>query len=164
MYAVRFCVPFENHFQDADGLGGIGQIRFMMTSKHNFRMKTFIAVQMTSSFVFLIWLLFVWNDSSNFGSQPECNHLVKFALFFVDIMATDAWLGSLIVGYVLTYLSGMLFIFTVIFLAYFRNFIRKKFRIVVDTGAGLGQAIKGSLRGGIPSRAAEYGLVAISAA
>src|ERR1700730_1284311 len=132
MYAVRFCVPFEHHSQGADAVGGVGQIRFMISPKHNFRMKIFIAVQMTCTFAFLIWLLFVWNNPSTFGSQPECNHLVKFVLFFFNIMATDSQLASLVTGYVITYLTGMLFVFSVIFLAYFRKFIQTNFRIVVD--------------------------------
>ena len=164
MYAVRSCVPFEHHSQDADGVGGVGQIRFMISPKHNFRMKIFIAVQMTSSLAFLIWLLFVWNNPSTFGSQPECNHLVQFVLFFFNIMATNDQLASLVTGYVITYLGGMLFIFSVIFLAYLRNFIQTNFRIVVDIGSGLGRAIRGTLAGGLGSRATEYGLVAISAA
>ena len=163
MYAVRVCVPFVHHSQDVDAVGGVGQIRFMSSSKHNFRMKIFIAVQMTCTLGFLIWLLFVWKDPSTFGSQPECNHLVKFVLFFFNIMATDSQLASLVIGYVITYLSGVLFIFSVIFLAYFRNFIQTKLRIAVDIGTGLRQAIKGTLRGGLGSRATEYGLVAISA-
>ena len=127
-------------------------------------MKIFIAVQMTSSLAFLIWLLFVWTNPRTFGSQPECNDLVQFVLFFFNIMATDDQLANLVIGYVITYLGAMLFIFSVIFLAYFRNFIQKNFRIVTDIGTGLGQAIRGTLRGGLGSKATEYGLVTISAA
>jgi hypothetical protein len=164
MHVVRFASQIDYYSQGADGVGCLGQMRFLTASKHNFRLKIFIAVQMASSFTFLVWQLFVWNDSSNFGSQPECNHLVIFVFFFFDVMATESWLASLITGYVITYLSGMLFVFSVIFVAYFRNPIQKRFRIVTDAGVGLAQALKGSILGGMPTRATEYGLVAISAA
>jgi len=59
-----------------------GQRRFIRSSGQNLRMKIFIAVQTFSTVVFTIWLLYVWIKDSSFGSQPECNHLVKYVLFF----------------------------------------------------------------------------------
>ena len=41
--------------------------------------------------VFLIWFMYAAIDGSNFGSQPSCNHLVYFVLFFVNIRATATW-------------------------------------------------------------------------
>jgi hypothetical protein len=41
--------------------------------------------------VFLIWFLYVMIDGKKFGSQPSCNHLVNFVLFFSDVRATATW-------------------------------------------------------------------------
>jgi hypothetical protein len=43
-------------------------------------------------FIMPPWLLYVWIKDSRFGSQPECNHLVKYVLVFVSVRATVNWL------------------------------------------------------------------------
>jgi hypothetical protein len=50
--------PFNHRSQDADGVGVVGQIVLQAALA---RMKTFrvIAVQMTSTAVFLFWMLYV---------------------------------------------------------------------------------------------------------
>jgi hypothetical protein len=166
MFAVRFCVPFDRHSKHTDGFGCVGQIRFTM-SKSKLRMNILVATQMISSMAFLIWLLFVWSDPGDFGSQKDCNPNVIFVLFFFNVKATEDWLGSAITSLVITYLGMVFFIFSLLFLAYFRNFIQKRLRIAVDAGVGLGQAIRGAFRGGTSSSAStlilEWSLVAMSA-
>jgi hypothetical protein len=107
-----------------------------MSSKHKLRMNILVASQMISSMAFLFWLLFVWSDPGDFGSQRDCNPNVIFVLFFFDVMATEDWLGSAITSLVYIYLGTVLFIFSLIFLAYFRNFIQKKLRIAVELNTG----------------------------
>jgi hypothetical protein len=128
-------------------------------------MNILVATQMISSMAFLIWLLFVWSNAGDFGSQKDCNSNVIFVLFFYNVNATEGWLASAITSLVLTYLVTVLFIFCLIFLAYFRKFIQKRLRIAVDAGTGLGAAIKGAIRGGTTRSASvlEWVLFATSA-
>jgi hypothetical protein len=58
--------------------------------------------------VFTIWLLYVWIKDSNFGSQPSCNNLVKYVLFFVDVRATATWLRVLFLLYLVITAFGLL--------------------------------------------------------
>ncbi|KAH9986663.1 hypothetical protein BJV74DRAFT_988416 [Russula compacta] len=74
-----------------------GQRRFLRSSKRIFRMKIFIGVQTLSTVVFTVWLMYVWIKDSSFGSQPECNHLVKYVLVFADVRATVNWLRVLFI-------------------------------------------------------------------
>jgi hypothetical protein len=164
MFAVRFYVLFDRHSKHTDGFGCVGQIRLTM-SKAKLRMNILVATQMISSMAFLIWLLFVWSNPGDFGSQKDCNPNVIFVLFFYNVKATEAWLGTAINSLVFTYLAMVLFIFSLIFLAYFRNFIQKRLRIAVDAGTGLGEAIRGAFRGGTSRSASvlEWILFALSA-
>jgi hypothetical protein len=62
-------------------------------SRIKFRRTQVIAViQLFTTMVFTIWLLYVWIKDSHFGSQPECNNLVKYVFFFVSIRATTTWI------------------------------------------------------------------------
>jgi len=47
--------------------------------------------------VFLIWFLYAWFAGSKFGSQPSCNDLVNFVLFFTSIRATVTWLRVIMI-------------------------------------------------------------------
>jgi hypothetical protein len=60
-------------------------------------MKIFIGFQTLTTVVFTVWLLYVWIKGSNFGSQPKCNRLVKYVLFFADVRATVTWLRVLFI-------------------------------------------------------------------
>ena len=60
-------------------------------------MKIFITIQTFSTVVFTVWLLYVWIKDSNFGSQPQCNHLVKYVLLFADVKVTMTWLRVLFI-------------------------------------------------------------------
>ena len=50
---------------------------------------------MLSTAVFTIWFLCVWAQDSGFGSLPDCNHAVKYVLFFTSVDATATWLRAL---------------------------------------------------------------------
>jgi hypothetical protein len=39
----------------------------------------------------------VWFKGSNFGSQPQCNQLVKYVLVFATVRATATWLRVLFI-------------------------------------------------------------------
>ncbi|KAF8470320.1 hypothetical protein DFH94DRAFT_216614 [Russula ochroleuca] len=69
-----------------------GQKRYFRSNKADFRMKLFVLLQTFTSMVCSGWYLYVWIKDSNFGSQPSCNHLVKYVLFFVDVRVTTTWL------------------------------------------------------------------------
>jgi len=82
--------------------GGIGQRRFIRcefirSDQDDFRMKIFIGFQTLTTVVFTVWLLYVWIKGSNFGSQPTCNNLVKYVLFFANVRATVTWLRVLFI-------------------------------------------------------------------
>ena len=53
-----------------------------------------ISIQMFSTAVFTIWFLYVWAQNSRFGSLPDCNHVVKYVLFFASVPATATWLRA----------------------------------------------------------------------
>jgi hypothetical protein len=76
---------------------GVGQRRFIRSGENDFRMKIFIGFQTLTTVVFTVWLLYVWIKGSSFGSQPTCNHLVKYVLFFADVRATLTWLRVLFI-------------------------------------------------------------------
>ncbi|KAI0246904.1 hypothetical protein BJV78DRAFT_92394 [Lactifluus subvellereus] len=82
-----------------------------------FRMGFIIAIQMFTTVVFTIWLLYVWIKDSHFGSQPECNHLVKYVFFFVDVRATATWLRVLFILYLVFFTCTLLFRFGLIVFA-----------------------------------------------
>ena len=87
--------------------------------------------------VFTVWLLYVWIKGSNFGSQKACNHLVKYALLFIDIRATVTWLRVLFIIYLVITACALLFNFGVIISAHMKrlraNIYRKLPGIKVPT-------------------------------
>ena len=84
-------------------------------------MKTFITIQTFSTVVFTVWLLYVWIKDSNFGSQPQCNHLVKYVLLFADVKVTMTWLRVLFIIYLVINACTLLFRFGVILSVYMEN-------------------------------------------
>ncbi|KAI0287344.1 hypothetical protein BC826DRAFT_1108519 [Russula brevipes] len=113
-----------------------GQRRFIQSSSRDFRMKIFITIQMFSTMIFTVWLLYVWVKDSDFGSQPECNHLVKYVLFFANVKATVTWLRVLFIIYLVLTACALLFTFAVILSVYLSPDIHKKLRSVVGPGHG----------------------------
>jgi hypothetical protein len=74
-------------------------------------LKVFIWVQTFTTVVSTVWLLYVWVEGSNFGSQQACNHLVKYVLLFIDIRATVTWLRVLFIMYLVITACALLFNF-----------------------------------------------------
>jgi len=97
-------------------------------------MKIFITIQTFSTVVFTVWLLYVWIEDSNFGSQPGCNHLVKYVLLFATVKVTMTWLRVLFIIYLVINACTLLFRFGVILSVYMENLrkdIHDKVRNVV---------------------------------
>jgi hypothetical protein len=62
-----------------------------------------VLVQFVSVITFTAWGLYVWADFKNFGNHPECNHQIKYVIFFFTVRATAPWLrGIWIAGLVLS--------------------------------------------------------------
>jgi len=104
-------------------------------------MKIFIGVQTLTTVVFTVWLLYVWTKGSSFGSQPTCNHLVKYVLFFANGRATVSWLRVLFIMNLVITACMLLFRFGAILSVHMEQ-LRKKihnkrkevFRVVVRAG------------------------------
>jgi hypothetical protein len=119
-------------------------------------MRIFIAVQTLSTLLFIAWLLYVWVKDSKFGSQPECNHLVKYVLFFVNVRATETWLRILFITYLALNSSMMLLTFGTIFMEYLHKGIHQRLQDVVAR-PGPEPAEQGSAREGTtPKRVRVY--------
>ncbi|KAI9430183.1 hypothetical protein H4582DRAFT_2019093 [Lactarius indigo] len=88
--------------------------RFFQSSRNPLRATLVIAVQMFSTAVFTVWLLCVWAQNSHFGSQPDCNHLVKYVLFFASVHATATWLRTLFIVGIVFAACSLLFKFSTI--------------------------------------------------
>jgi hypothetical protein len=84
-------------------------------------MKILIGVQILTTVVFAVWLLYVWIKDIDFGSQPSCNHLVKYVLFFASVKATATWLRILFIAYLVINACALLFSFGVIVSAYMKK-------------------------------------------
>jgi len=67
--------------------------------------------------VFLIWFLYAAIDGSNFGSQPSCNHLVNFVLFFANVRATATWLRVIMIWFFVVAIPFFLLILGFLILA-----------------------------------------------
>jgi hypothetical protein len=115
-------------------------------------MRVFIAVQMASTLIFIVWLLYVWIKDSKFGSQPGCNHLVKYVLMFANVRATETWLRVLFVIYLVLNSCFMLVNFAAIFMGYFHKRVREKLQgVVVGPGIDAKRAAQESPREGTTS-------------
>ena len=129
-------VSFGHHSRNADGVGDTGQRRFIRVhpSERDFRMKVFISVQTFSTVMFTVWLLYVWIKDRDFGSQPQCNHLVKYVLLFADVRVTVTWLRVLFIMYLVITACTLLFRFAAIISVVMENLrkdIKDKVRNVV---------------------------------
>jgi len=114
-------------------------------------MRVFIAVQMASTLVFIVWLLYVWIKDSKFGSQPGCNHLVEYVLLFANVRATETWLRVLFVIYLVFNSCFMLVNFGAIFMKYFHKRVQEKLQGVVGSGIDAKRAVQESAREGTTS-------------
>jgi hypothetical protein len=82
------------------------------------RTKVIMAIQTSTTIMFTIWLLYVWIKDGHFGSQPECNHLVKYVFFFANTQATETWLRVLFITYLVFFSCALLLRFILIFFLY----------------------------------------------
>jgi hypothetical protein len=90
-------------------------MRRFSRSRNALRAVLLVSIQMFSTAVFTIWLLYVWAQNSRFGSLPECNHVVKYVLLFASVQATATWLRAFfIVGIVFAACSLLLGFGTII--------------------------------------------------
>ena len=88
-------------------------------------MKISIGVQILTTVVFTVWLLYVWIKDIDFGSQPSCNHLVKYVIFFADVRATATWLRVLFIMYLVISACMLLFRFGAILSEHMEKLRRK---------------------------------------
>jgi len=89
-------------------------MRRFFRSKNTLRATLIITVQMLSTAVFTIWVLYVWAQNAHFGSQPECNHVVKYVLFFASVNATVTWLRTLFIAGIVFAACSLLYEFSTI--------------------------------------------------
>jgi len=90
-------------------------MRRFSRSKNALRAALLVSIQMLSTAVFTIWLLYVWAQNGRFGTHPECTHVVKYVIFFVTVHATATWLRAFfIVGIVFAACSLLLGFGTII--------------------------------------------------
>ncbi len=83
--------PFNHHSQELTGKW-VGERRFVWSSRTNFEMFIYLLMDAFGVIVFFFWFLYLAIDIRTFGSQPSCNDLVNFVLFFATVRATVTWL------------------------------------------------------------------------
>lgn len=88
--------PFNHHSQEFTGKR-VGERKFVWSSQDNFQIFIYLLLHAFGVTVFFIWFLYVAINGNNFGSQPSCNHLVDFVLFFSHIRATVTWFRILMI-------------------------------------------------------------------
>ena len=72
--------------------------RFISAPRYGLKLKITLTFQLCQfMLIFPVWSLYVWIKDSRFGSQQECNHLVKYVIFFASVRATINWLRILII-------------------------------------------------------------------
>ena len=52
-------------------------------------------VQLLSFISLITWGFYLWVNVKHFGSQPECNHQIKYVVLFFTVRATANWLRRL---------------------------------------------------------------------
>ena len=139
MHMVRLASHLTTVLKTLTGLGRVGQRTFIRSESGEpserdlrVRMKIFIGIQAFSTALFTIWLLYVWIKDSDFGSQPECNHLAKYVLFFADVRATVTWLRVLFIMYLVVNACTLLFRFGVIISVFTARSLRKDIHHIQD--------------------------------
>jgi hypothetical protein len=82
--------PFNLHSQELTGKR-VGLRKFVWDSQTNFQIPLYLWMHTFGVTVFFIWFLYAAINGNKFGSQPSCNHLVVFVLFFFNVRATVTW-------------------------------------------------------------------------
>lgn len=138
---VRLASHLTTVLKALTGLRRVGQRRFIRSESdepsERVRMKIFIGVQAFSTTMFTVWLFYVWVKDSDFGSQPECNHLVKYVLLFADVRATVTWLRVLFIMYLIGNACTLLFRFGVIISVFTNRSLRKGIHHIPDKVRGV---------------------------
>jgi hypothetical protein len=98
-------------------------------------MKIFIWVQKFTTVVFTVWLLYVWIKDVDFGSQPSCNHFVKYVLFFASVRATATWLRVLFITNLVITACALLFSLGVMVSAYVKQLRTQKYEKLPNVAA-----------------------------
>ena len=114
-------------------------------------MRVFIAIQMASTLVFVVWLLYLRIKDSKFGPQPGYNHLVKYVLLFANVRATETWLRVLFITYLVLNSCWMLVNFGAIFMEYFHKGVQEKLQVIVGSGIDAKRAAQETAREGTTS-------------
>ena len=109
LYGVA-CVPMWIYYRVLTRAEKTGINRFILANRFGFKMKITFAVQVSQVLViFIPWSLYVWIKDSQFGSQPECNNLIKYVVLFINVRATVGWLRIMsIVGLTTGALSSLI--------------------------------------------------------
>jgi len=77
-----------------------GQRKFVWYSDTDFQMFLYLLMHAFGVVVFLIWFLYVAISGPKFGSQPNCNDRVKFAVLYVfNVRATVPWFRALMIAF-----------------------------------------------------------------
>ena len=74
-----------------------------------FRATLIIAVQMFSTAMFTVWVLYVWAQNAHLGPKPDCNHAVKYVFFVFSVPATATWLRTLFIAFIFFAACSLLF-------------------------------------------------------
>lgn len=86
---------FNHHSQELTGKR-VGERKFVWSSETDFQMRIYLLMHAFGIIVFFIWYLYAAIDGTKFGSQPECNHLVIFVIFyFFNVRATVTWFRAI---------------------------------------------------------------------
>jgi uncharacterized protein YneF (UPF0154 family) len=51
-----------------------------------------LLVHLVSLISLIAWGFYLWVNVKHYGSQPECNHEIKYVVFFCTVRATANWL------------------------------------------------------------------------
>ena len=93
-----YLLSFNHHSQELTGKR-VGQRKFVWSavSQDDFQIFIYLLMHTFGVIVFFIWFLYAAIDGNKFGSQPSCNHLVNFVLFFANVRATVTWFRVMII-------------------------------------------------------------------
>ena len=56
-------------------------------------------IQSVSLVAYVSWGFYLWVNVKHYGSQPECNHQIKYVIFFFTVRVTANWLRRLSIAF-----------------------------------------------------------------
>jgi hypothetical protein len=95
LFGMYYLHPFKHQSPELTRKR-VGQRKFIWSSQTDFQMLLYLLMHGFGEIVAFIWVFYVGIVGTKFGSQPTCNHLVTFALFFAEIRVTKAWFKVLL--------------------------------------------------------------------